>query len=328
MLKKTATGILSLAIIAGSVTSAASAASVKVGKGDTLYSIAKENKLSVSELKKLNKLQSDIIYVGQVLTTSKAVTPTSKTYKVKAGDTLWKISRQYGVSVNEIKSWNKLKSNTLRIGQSLKISKPAASAPTPPKKNEPAPPKGNATYQVRSGDTLWSISKRYDLTVDQLRAMNGLSNNIIHTGQTLSVVKKVLFIRPSDGNVTSGFGVRIDPITGVKDKHNGVDFAKSGTVAINAAAAGTVSQSYLSKSYGEVVFVAHNLEGKTYETVYAHMRSGSRTVRVGDHVKQGQRLGYMGNTGYSTGQHLHFELHEGRWNIDKTKAVDPLSYLP
>jgi LysM repeat protein len=57
------------------------------------------------------------------------------------------------------------------------------------------------------------------------------------------------------------------------------------------------------------------------------MRTGSRKVKEGDHVIQGEPIGIMGNTGYSFGQHLHFELHKGRWDIGKTKAVDPLNYL-
>ncbi|OYD06803.1 M23 family metallopeptidase [Paludifilum halophilum] len=109
--------------------------------------------------------------------------------------------------------------------------------------------------------------------------------------------------------------------------HYGIDIARGGTVAIKASAAGTVTRSYRSSSYGEVVFVEHTINGTSYETVYAHMRTDSRTVSVGDTVSQGQRLGYMGSTGDSTGQHLHFELHQPSWNINKSYSVDPLDYL-
>ncbi|WP_347320003.1 peptidoglycan DD-metalloendopeptidase family protein [Rossellomorea sp. RS05] len=128
-----------------------------------------------------------------------------------------------------------------------------------------------------------------------------------------------------DAKLTSPFGR--DVLNGRVRSHFGIDLAKSGAVNVKAAAAGVVSQSYRSDSYGEVVFVVHNLGGKTYETVYAHMRAGSRKVNVGASVKQGQVLGLMGNTGYSYGQHLHFELHAGRWNETKSNAVDPLKYL-
>ena len=127
------------------------------------------------------------------------------------------------------------------------------------------------------------------------------------------------FIKPSLGSYTQNFTPN--------KEHFGVDIALPGNVAIKAAADGVVSRSYYSTSYGEVIFIVHNLYGQTFESVYAHMRSGSRKFKEGDKVKQGEVLGYMGSTGNSSGQHLHFEIHKGRWNIDKTKAVDPREYI-
>lgn len=128
------------------------------------------------------------------------------------------------------------------------------------------------------------------------------------------------FIFPTVTRVTSGF-------RGSRRNHHGVDFAQSGYHEIKASAAGKVSRSYRSSSYGECIMIVHQINGKTWETVYAHMRTGSRRVKVGDTVKQGQVIGVMGSTGNSTGQHLHFELHRGRWNVRKTNAVNPLQYL-
>jgi murein DD-endopeptidase MepM/ murein hydrolase activator NlpD len=135
----------------------------------------------------------------------------------------------------------------------------------------------------------------------------------------------VKFIQPVSGRVTSFFGH--DVLQGKERQHWGIDWAQSGVINIKASADGTVSRSYLSTSYGECIFILHNIDGITYETVYAHMRSGSRKFHEGDHVTQGQVIGLMGSTGESTGQHLHFELHKGRWNIKKTNAVDPLNYV-
>lgn len=112
-----------------------------------------------------------------------------------------------------------------------------------------------------------------------------------------------------------------------RKNHNGIDIAESGTHNVFAVADGTVTRSYTSTSYGECIFILHNIGGQTWETVYAHLRSGSRKVREGQKVSKGQTIGIMGNTGHSTGQHLHFELHKGRWNINKSNAVDPLKYL-
>ncbi|PEW14821.1 MULTISPECIES: M23 family metallopeptidase [Bacillus cereus group] len=129
------------------------------------------------------------------------------------------------------------------------------------------------------------------------------------------------FIYPTDTTrVTSGF-------RGSRPDHHGVDLAEAGYHPIYAAASGQVSRSYFSSSYGECIMIVHTIDGITWETVYAHMRSGSRTVKEGDYVSQGQTIGVMGNTGDSSGQHLHFELHKGRWNASKSNAVNPLAHL-
>lgn len=129
------------------------------------------------------------------------------------------------------------------------------------------------------------------------------------------------FIFPTVHRVTSGFR------TPNRKSHHGTDFAQSGYHEIKAVAAGEVVKSYTSSSYGECIIIRHKINGQTWESLYAHMRGGSRKVKVGDTVKQGQVIGVMGNTGDSTGQHLHFELHKGTWNINKSNAVDPLDYL-
>jgi len=129
------------------------------------------------------------------------------------------------------------------------------------------------------------------------------------------------FIFPTVTRVASGFRTKDRP------DHHGVDFAMSGIHEIKCVCDGIVTRSYFSDSYGEVVFVKHTLNGEVWETVYAHMRKNSRKVKQNQKVKQGEVLGVMGNTGHSFGQHLHFELHRGYWNINKTKAVNPIDYL-
>lgn len=137
------------------------------------------------------------------------------------------------------------------------------------------------------------------------------------------------FIWPTNTKrVTSPYGPRKHPITGkTGSMHHGLDIADPGTRPIYASADGVVNRSYVSTSYGEVIFIRHDLNGEAWETVYAHMRSGSRNVKVGDRVNQGQTIGTMGSTGQSTGQHLHFELHKGFWNINKSNGVDPQKFL-
>ncbi|GGE81685.1 murein hydrolase activator EnvC family protein [Priestia taiwanensis] len=147
---------------------------------------------------------------------------------------------------------------------------------------------------------------------------NGGSNGGSVVGPT-PPVSSGFFMRPAAGRVTSEIGDGRG--------HKGVDIASSGTVPIVAAGDGRVSRSEYSPSYGEVIYITHNVNGKTMTSVYAHMRSGSRSVSVGQSVKKGQQIGLMGNTGNSFGQHLHFELHAGPWTQDKRYFVDPRKYI-
>lgn len=127
-----------------------------------------------------------------------------------------------------------------------------------------------------------------------------------------------MFMRPAEGTFTSGFGIRS------LGDHKGIDIANSESVPIVAAADGVVSRSYYSDSYGNAVFISHSINGQVYTTVYAHM---SERVVQGGSVSKGQVIGYMGNTGRSYGQHLHFEIHKGPWTLGKENAVDPAQYI-
>ncbi|MGN4444214.1 SH3 domain-containing protein [Bacillus cereus group sp. MYBK79-1] len=138
-------------------------------------------------------------------------------------------------------------------------------------------------------------------------------------GNTINEIKTNDFIQPAVGRYTSRFEKRGGRM------HHGLDIAASGTVPVVAAAEGVVTRSYYSTSYGNVVFISHNINGQTYTTVYAHLKS--RFVSAGQKVKQGQQLGIMGNTGQSEGQHLHFEIHKGEWNAQKSNAMDPKIYI-
>lgn len=143
-------------------------------------------------------------------------------------------------------------------------------------------------------------------------------------GGTSSSVKTVpvssgSFTRPSAGVVTSKMGQRWNKY------HAGIDIAASGKVAIVSAADGVVSRSYYSSSYGNVIFISHSINGQLFTTVYAHL--SSRLASAGQVVAKGERIGYMGNTGHSYGQHLHFEVHQGPWNASKSNAVNPLNYV-
>ena len=246
-------------------------------------------------------------------------------YLVQKGDYLYKIAQKFRINYMDIVKWNGMESEKemLRTDQKLYVSKPAEVTPEKPPVIEEPVVTGSVyddlIYTVKSGDSLYKVAENHNISVARLKEKNNLISNIIYTGQKLKVSPSQ-FMHPAQGVYTSGFGPRWGTT------HSGLDIAKSGsTVAINASMSGVVSRSYTSSSYGEVVFIVHTYNGKTYETVYAHMRN--RAVKEGEKVSQGTFLGYMGNTGNSTGQHLHFEIHEGRWNMNKSNAVDPKKYL-
>ncbi|MFK4334545.1 murein DD-endopeptidase MepM/ murein hydrolase activator NlpD [Bacillus sp. RC240] len=162
-------------------------------------------------------------------------------------------------------------------------------------------------YKIRFGTGYGYVAKHY------------VVQNQAHAKTAPPASIPAVFKFPTQGKISSTFDMRWEQM------HYGIDIAAQGNVSIQAAAAGKVVKSYYSASYGNVVFIAHQINGKLYTTVYAHMKD--RTVQAGDQVQTGQLVGHMGNTGHSYGQHLHFELHNGEWNFEKTNAVNPLPYL-
>lgn len=137
------------------------------------------------------------------------------------------------------------------------------------------------------------------------------------------------FKKPCHGYITSLFQkARLDPVEQkVVRPHRGTDYGNHRDNTIIAAADGTVTKARTAETdgFGKVVFVVHNIGGVVYETVYAHLSSIS--VKVGQVVKQGQKIGVKGTTGNSTGVHLHFEICKGQWNKEYTGNVNPTHYI-
>lgn len=132
--------------------------------------------------------------------------------------------------------------------------------------------------------------------------------------------------KPVNGRFTSGYGYRTHPIYGTGRMHYGVDFANSVGTPVVSAADGVVSYAAPFSTYGNVVMVTHNIDGQTFTSLYAHLSSIG--VSVGQSVSKGQQVGRLGNTGNSTGPHLHFEIHVGGWNGMEANSVNPLRYIP
>ncbi len=158
-----------------------------VKKGDSLYKIAKDNNISIDTLIKDNNLSSNNLSIGQNLKIrvneeeilecfGEDYTPpdneSNLTYIVKKGDNLYSIANKYNTSVDNIKKINNLKTNNLSIGQVLKI---------------PISSSTNNIYVVQKGDSLYSIARKFNTTVDNIKRKNNLSSNILMIGQRLNI---------------------------------------------------------------------------------------------------------------------------------------------
>ncbi|PLR94130.1 C40 family peptidase [Bacillus sp. T33-2] len=112
-------------------------------------------------------------------------------HTVKSGDTLWGLSRTYNVTVNDLKAWNHLSGPTIYVNQKLTVDAPAGTTPA-----QAATATTTTTYTVKSGDTLWGISRQFGVSVGQLKSSNGLSSDLIRIGQTLRVTGQAPAVAP------------------------------------------------------------------------------------------------------------------------------------
>lgn len=162
-----------------------------VQKGDTLYSIAAANNTTVDELKKANNLTSNILSTGQLLKIPSALLPES-TYIVKKGDSLYSIANKYNTTVDELKRINNLTSNILSIGQVLKLPSDKVS--------DIEKEENTISYTVQKGDSLYSIARKYSTTIDKIKDLNNLTTNLLSIGQVLLI--------PTDTNLETTYTVQ------------------------------------------------------------------------------------------------------------------------
>ena len=235
-----------------------------------------------------------------------------RSYRVRAGDTISEIAHSFDIDLDTLISFNAIRHlSDLREGMELSI--PTASG---------------LAYVVKSGDTLSGIAARHAIRMADLLDWNDLQSSAIAVGQTLflpgatlsenerNAVLGRLFIKPAQGRVTSPYGYRPDPFTGIRRFHNGIDIAAAIGTPIIASMGGRIGRVGVNGNYGRYVILIH---ADGYQTLYAHLSRAH--VTAGRFVAQGQMIGTMGSTGYSTGSHLHFSIFKAG------KHVDPSRYL-
>jgi len=229
-------------------------------------------------------------------------------YEVKSGDTLSEIAANHSIDVGTLISFNKINDvRRLMAGSSIMI-----------------PDLDGIPYTVKSGDSLERIASEYGISLESILDANDLQTAVIRPGQKLFIpgasiseydfrkAMGTLFIYPVYGRLTSGYGYRNDPFTGVKRMHYGVDLAGRLGNSVKASMEGTVAAiGNQPNGYGKYVVLKHR---QGYQTLYGHLSAIS--VRMNQTVAQGQKIGELGNTGRSTGPHLHFSLYKNNVPIN------------
>lgn len=234
-------------------------------------------------------------------------------YTIQEGDTIWDIATIYGTDEDSILALNEVRPSAIQIGTTLKV-----------------PNFRGAVYQVESGDTIHEIADAYAMPVDEILKHNQIADlTALQVGQTLLLPGAKL--QPSVRNAVASRGVSRSawtwPISGGYissefgprwgSHHNGLDIAVSIGTPAGAARAGEVIFAGWDGNYGLCVVIDH---GDGIQTRYAH--ASAITVDVGDWVNAGEMIIRVGDTGFSTGPHLHFEV------IVNGTAQNPRNYLP
>jgi murein DD-endopeptidase MepM/ murein hydrolase activator NlpD len=228
-------------------------------------------------------------------------------YTVQPGDMIGLIASSFGLNQDTLISVNNI-SNTrsIQVGKKLLI-----------------PNQDGIIHTVLRGETLDSVAQKYEVpaaaivTANELFStrINALSSVFIPNAKLdstkLQEINGDLFIWPVRGRITSRYGYRNNPVTKLRGFHSGLDISANTGVPIKAAMSGRVTSTGYSDIFGYFVTISHH---SSYRTLYAHM-SVIRT-KPGAYVRTGDVIGDVGNTGQSTGSHLHFQVYKSGLTVN------------
>lgn len=171
----------------------------------------------------------------------------------------------------------------------------------------------SSSNQVGVQRESWSVTTYAEV----LRARYGNRN----FSYTTTGTGNIRWPFPSAVPISSGFGDRVAPCRYCSSNHRGVDFTPGNGAPIFAIADGVVTEAEFGRGYGQFVYIEHQINGQNVISVYAHMQRDSSPLRVGDRISVGDFIGLVGNTGTSTGPHLHLEIRiNGEY-------IDPFAWL-
>ena len=239
---------------------------------------------------------------------------TYKDYVVRQGDTISGIAYKMGLrNIGTIFSCNNI-TNARRIMSGTRLLIPSMDG---------------VVYVVKKGDNIGSIGKHFGVSIEVLLDANDIKDEELRVGEKIFIpgaslpkdeIRKAmgeLFIYPiRAGRLTSPFGYRKDPFTGRKSFHSGIDLAAPEGTPVKVILDGTISEVSYSRIFGNYVIVRH---ANGYQTLYGHL-SAFKTKK-GNKVEQGDVIALVGNTGMSTGPHVHLSIYKNG------KLLDPLSLL-
>ncbi len=233
-------------------------------------------------------------------------------YRVAKNDTLDAISKRFSIRLDTLISANGISDvRRLQAGTMLKI-----------------PNLDGVAYRVKKGDSLAGIASARKVSMLDIIDANDLSSQTLVPGQSLFIpgarlssydLKKALgqlVIWPVRGPLSSYFGYRSNPFTGVRQFHNGLDIVAAENTPAKAAMDGRVAETGFSSVFGNFVILSH---AENYQTLYAHLNRIS--VMQGTSLAQGATVGLVGSTGYSTGPHLHFSVFKNGVAMDPRKIL-------
>jgi len=235
-------------------------------------------------------------------------------YRVQRGDSVTTIAQKFDVSIGAIIASNEIRNaRRLQEGALLRV-----------------PNIDGIPYQIKNGDSLSKISASFNVPLEVILDVNDIKSDNIRSGETIFIPGArmndidlrlslgELFMYPVQSRyITSHYGMRKDPISGALTFHTGIDFRANTGTTVMAALNGVVSAVNENWLYGKYIIISHD---NGYKTLYGHLSSYS--VKQGDKVAVGKKIGETGNTGYSTGPHLHFTIYD-----KNNKTVNPLELL-
>ncbi|MCR5342191.1 MAG: peptidoglycan DD-metalloendopeptidase family protein [Butyrivibrio sp.] len=264
---------------------------------------------------------------------------TNQIYEIKSGDTLGTIAEDYGIPLDQLIAMNETIENensTIRVGDEIIVTVPEPELSvvytTQQYYEEDYEAdiiyKDNDSWYTTRQEVVQEPSAGHRKVVAKLSYVNNseTGRDIQKEEVTYEAVPKIIergtivpptYIKPiSGGRQSSGFGRRSAPTKGASTFHKGIDWATPVGTAVMASNAGVVTRAGWGRGYGYVVYISHS-DGR--ETRYGHL--SKILVKPGQSVSQGQKIALSGNTGVSTGAHLHFEI------LINGSQVNPLNYL-